>query len=277
MPTEHSIPDPRRSRGLTVKGPTLGLALLAVLAGNAGPQDVPATPAPPAFPARVEQVTVDVVVTDGEGAAGHRPQARKPRGLRGRGPPGDRELRSLPGARGPARRQPDRGSRRRAGAVPALDEHGAAGAARAQLRDRLRRRPPRAPRGAAGQGGDRGVPEEGDARGRPRDAAGGRRRRLVDGAHGRRPRGAPGPAEAPRGAAHAGVETRLAVRLRGHAHPRLPRQQHPQPGPAPFRDLRPDDHDRAEPARPGPDGGRRTRSSPRGRRRCTSRPRRAIT
>ncbi len=52
---------------MTVRLPALSLTLLAVLAGNAGPQEVPATPKPPAFPAQVEQVTVDVVVTDGKG------------------------------------------------------------------------------------------------------------------------------------------------------------------------------------------------------------------
>jgi VWFA-related protein len=59
--------DPRWSKGKTVRRPALSLALLAVLAGNAGPQEVPATPKPPTFPARVEQVTVDVVVVDGKG------------------------------------------------------------------------------------------------------------------------------------------------------------------------------------------------------------------
>ena len=261
---------------MTVKLPALSLALLAVLAGNAGPQEVPATPEPPAFPAQVEQVTVDVVVTDGNG----QPVTDLKRenlevyedGVRQ--PIASFDLFQVPTA--PPAAAPERRSARRAGTAPALDEHGA-GAARSQLRDRLRRRPPRAPRRAAGQGGHRGVPEEGDARGRPRDAARDRRRRLVDGAHGGRPRRAPGPAEAPRMASRAGDETRLAVRLRGHAHQRLPRQQHPQPGPAPFRDLRSHDHDPAEPARPGHDGGARTRSSPRGRRRCTSRPWRAIT
>ncbi len=50
-----------------MKLPALGLALMAALGGNAGPQEVPATPEPPAFPAQVEQVTVDVVVTDRNG------------------------------------------------------------------------------------------------------------------------------------------------------------------------------------------------------------------
>ena len=52
----------------------LSLVLVAALARNAGPQDRAATPQPPAaapqppaFPAHVEQVTVDVVVTDGKG------------------------------------------------------------------------------------------------------------------------------------------------------------------------------------------------------------------
>ncbi len=50
-----------------MKLPALGLALTAALGGTARPQEVPATPEPPAFPAQVEQVTVDVVVTDGKG------------------------------------------------------------------------------------------------------------------------------------------------------------------------------------------------------------------
>ncbi len=45
----------------------LSLVLLAALARNAGPQERAATAQPPAFPAHVEQVTVDVVVTDGKG------------------------------------------------------------------------------------------------------------------------------------------------------------------------------------------------------------------
>jgi len=61
------VSDPHRSRATTVRGLALGFALLVVLAGNVGPQEVRATPEPPAFPARVEQVTVDVVVTDGKG------------------------------------------------------------------------------------------------------------------------------------------------------------------------------------------------------------------
>jgi VWFA-related protein len=52
---------------VTLKLPAFSLFLLAGLAGNAGPQEVPATAKPPAFPAQVEQVTVDVVVTDGKG------------------------------------------------------------------------------------------------------------------------------------------------------------------------------------------------------------------
>jgi VWFA-related protein len=68
MSTESSVHHPRRSRGMTLKVPGLGLALLFLLAGNAGPQEIPGTPGPtPTFPARVEQVTVDVVVTDKKG------------------------------------------------------------------------------------------------------------------------------------------------------------------------------------------------------------------
>ena len=53
---------------MTLKVPALGLALLLVLAGSAGPQEAPRVPGPtPTFPARVEQVTVDVVVTDKKG------------------------------------------------------------------------------------------------------------------------------------------------------------------------------------------------------------------
>jgi VWFA-related protein len=50
---------------MTARLSALSLGLLALLAGDAGPQE--ATPKPPAFPAGVEQVTVDVVVTDGKG------------------------------------------------------------------------------------------------------------------------------------------------------------------------------------------------------------------
>jgi VWFA-related protein len=50
-----------------VKLRVLGLALLAALTRDAGAQQSAATAQPPAFPAHVEQVTVDVVVTDGKG------------------------------------------------------------------------------------------------------------------------------------------------------------------------------------------------------------------
>ena len=56
----------RRGGGTTVKLPALSLALMAALAGNAGSQQAPQEPTP-TFPAQVEQVTVDVVVTDGKG------------------------------------------------------------------------------------------------------------------------------------------------------------------------------------------------------------------
>ena len=77
----------------------------------------------------------------------------------------------------------------------------------------------------------------------------------MDDPHGGRPGRAARPPEAPRRPRRPGDEARLDVRLRGHADPRLPRQRDPEPGPAPLRDLRPDDHDRAEPARPEHDGG----------------------
>jgi VWFA-related protein len=50
-----------------VKLRLLSVAALVALARSAGPQEIASTPQPPAFPAHVEQVTVDVVVTDGKG------------------------------------------------------------------------------------------------------------------------------------------------------------------------------------------------------------------
>jgi VWFA-related protein len=51
-----------------VKLPALGLAVMAALGGNAAPQQPPRSQEPtPTFPAQVEQVTVDVVVTDRSG------------------------------------------------------------------------------------------------------------------------------------------------------------------------------------------------------------------
>ncbi len=47
---------------------SLGIALLVPLWGNAQPQETaPAQEAPPTFPGEIEQVTVDVVVTDKQG------------------------------------------------------------------------------------------------------------------------------------------------------------------------------------------------------------------
>ena len=51
-----------------MKLPALGLAVMAALGGNAAPQQPPRSQEPtPTFPAQVEQVTVDVVVTDRSG------------------------------------------------------------------------------------------------------------------------------------------------------------------------------------------------------------------
>ncbi len=236
-----------------------GLVLLLTLAGPASPQEPPKVPGPtPTFPARVEQVTVDVVVVDGKGR-----------------PVTDLTRESFEIYEDGVRQ-----------AIASFDLFQVAAAAPAAIAEAPATAPvPQAPSRVS----TNATPQ--DERGRTfvivfddvhltartaqqakaavavflkSETREGDRVTLVaasgvclvDRAHGGRPRGPPRAAEEGPGAPRSGDEARLDLRLRSHAHQRLQGQHDPQPGPAALRDLQRPDRDGAEPARAGHDGGR---------------------
>ena len=122
-----------------------GLGLLVALGRPASAQEARAvTGPPPTFPARVEQVTVDVVVTDKKG----QPVTDLREGDIEVLEDGVRQtivsldLFQVPEA--PVTAVAAAASPALPRAAPGVDEHGRGGSPRPHLRDRLRRRPPRA-------------------------------------------------------------------------------------------------------------------------------------
>ena len=164
------------------------LPLAAAVALGAEKKPKPAA-APPAteqtlsFPAQVEQVVVDVVVTDKKGNA-----------VRGLKPEDMTVLEDgVPQAvvSFEAIELPDQPSARRRTPRPRVSVNTSPVEQRGRtLRDRLRRHAPDALAGEPGQGRRGELPGEGRARGRPRDARLDGGRDVVDGPHDERPRGA---------------------------------------------------------------------------------------
>ena len=243
---------------MTRRNLSVSLGLFASLAGSAGlPETTRAQEPPPTFPARVEQVTVDVVVADKAGSpiTGLRQEDLEvyENGVRQTIVSFDAvEVAAAP-AEKPAR--PPRVSTN-----TTKDD-----AARTHLRDRLRRRSPHGLHGPPGQGGGGGLPEDRHPRGRPGHPGGHRGRDPVERPHGGGPRRDDRAREAPGGTLRPGHEPRAPVRVRSHAHPRLPRRDDHESRPAALRDGRRPDHAGARPKpHRHPSGGGPRRDHPRG-------------
>ena len=186
--------------------------------------------APPTFPAQVEQVIVDVVVTDKKGNTIRGLKQERHHRHRGRRAPGGRLVRGGGAARPALRDAPS--------AAPGLGQHHARGAPGPHVRRPVRRHEHHALEGQPGEGGGGELPREGHPRGRPGDAHLDRRRHLVDGPHGVGPAQAPRHGEALRRALHPRHVPGADVGLGGPAHPRLPRPAGHGARPAALRDLR---------------------------------------
>ena len=175
-----------RSRYLAIV--LLPLAAAVTLGAEKAPKPAAAPPAADqtlSFPAQVEQVVVDVVVTDKKGNA---VRGLKPEDMTVLEDGVPQSVVSFE-----AIQLPDQPT---AAAVPPPPRPRvsvntlAGGAAGADVRDHLRRHAPHALAGEQGEGRGGELPGEGRARGRPRDARLDGGRDVVDGPHDEWPRGA---------------------------------------------------------------------------------------
>ena len=195
----------------------LVLASAAALAAQEAQKPAAPPPAetPPTFPAQVEQVIVDVVITDKKGTP-IRDLKQEDLTVTEDGVP--QQIVSFEAVQ--VADQPS--------AVPppppaGHGQHHPRGAPRPHLRHPLRRHEHHPLEGQPGEGGGGELPGEGHPGGRPRHAHLERGRGLVDGPHGGGPAEARRHGEALRRPLHPRHLHGADVGLRGPAHPHLPR------------------------------------------------------